>query len=486
MNKFLKTMISGVVALTAAAPAFALGRQPELKFNDGKFRIVQFTDLHWKPYAANCDTTKATILSVIEQERPQLAVISGDVVCYDPATDGWRQVMEIFEKTKTPFTVTLGNHDAEYLTKDSIYNLLMKSPMYVGDKGPESLHGCGNTAIPVKGADGTPAAVIYMIDSNDYQPVQKFGTYDWIHFDQIAWFRDKVADFAKGNGGKPLPGLMFYHIPLPEYAEVLTDDKTFGTMHEGAGAPAHMNSGMFASAAETEGVMGMFVGHDHDNDFVGMTRDVALGFGRVTGTEAYGHLKRGGRVIDLYEGKRKFDTHITTPDGAEPAWYYPSGLNEADAMSMTYLPAVPFKGKKNGVEFTYYEGLCKHTSHIKEDMKKKSGTMANFDITKAPADDHFAYKFRSMIYIPERGVYRFYTYSDDGSVLKIDGVTVVDNDGGHSVRRREGKVALGKGFHDLAIDYFENYMGQQLEVGVSSRDIEEMLIPDSWLFIPSR
>lgn len=481
----MKKIISFLIlSLFLSSSLFAKGNQPEMKFKDGKFRIVQFTDIHWKPYAENCATTEATIRKVIAAEKPQLAVITGDVICYDPATDGWRQVMKIFEDTKTPFTVTLGNHDAEYLTKDSIYNILLQSPMYVGDKGPENLHGCGNTAIVVEGSDGTPAGAIYMIDSNDYQPFQKLGHYDWIHFDQIAWFRDKVEELARGNNGKPLPALAFFHIPLMEYGEVINDDKTYGNMHEGAGAPGGLNSGLFASVAEMSAVMGIFTGHDHDNDYVGMTKDVALGFGRTTGAEAYGVLKRGGRVFDMYEGKNKFDTWVTTPDGKEPAWHYPSGLNDEDAARMAYLPAVKQKGRKNGVNYIYYEGLCKHTTHIADSMKRSSGVMKNFDITKAPAEDHFAYRFHTRINIPEHGVYRFYTYSDDGSVLRIDGKRVVDNDGGHSARRREGKVALEPGFHDLSIDYFENYMGQQLEVGFSGVDIDEQLIPDSMLFIP--
>ena len=31
-----------------------------------------------------------------------------------------------------PFVVTMGNHDAEHMAKDSIYDLLQKSPYYVG------------------------------------------------------------------------------------------------------------------------------------------------------------------------------------------------------------------------------------------------------------------------------------------------------------------------------------------------------------------
>ena len=69
-------------------------------------------------------------------------------------------------------------------------------------------------------------------------------------------------------------------------------------------------------------------------------------------------------------------------------------------------------------------------------------------------------------------------------MLLIDGTKVVDNDGGHSARRAEGKVALEAGLHELLIRYFEDYMGQALEVGYSSRDIQETPLPASILFQP--
>ena len=85
--------------------------------------------------------------------------------------------------------------------------------------------------------------------------------------------------------------------------------------------------------------------------------------------------------------------------------------------------------------------------------------------------------------MPESGVYRFYTYSDDGSRLFIDGVEIVNNDGGHSARRAEGKANLAAGFHKLELHYFENYMGQALEVGFSTKDITERTIAPSMLWI---
>ena len=94
--------------------------------------------------------------------------------------------------------------------------------------------------------------------------------------------------------------------------------------------------------------MGVFVGHDHDNDFIGIDKGIALGYGRVTGTDAYGVLTRGARIIELYESKYKFDTWISTPSGREAAYYYPSGLNSEEEQTMTYQPAKNVSPDKRG------------------------------------------------------------------------------------------------------------------------------------------
>lgn len=62
-------------------------------------------------------------------------------------------------------------------------------------------------------------------------------------------------------------------------------------------------------------------------------------------------------------------------------------------------------------------------------------------------------------------------------------ILVVDNDGGHSARRKEGTVALAEGFHKLEVKYFESYMGNTLEVGMSSINLPEAPIADDVLFI---
>ena len=168
------------------------------------------------------------------------------------------------------------------------------------------------------------------MDSNDYQPNKLYGAYDWIHFNQIEWYRKQSLSFTVGNGGIPVPSLAFFHIPLIEYNELAGDGKTYGNDKEGGVASSNINSGMFASILEMKDVMGVFTGHDHDNDYIGIDKGIALGYGRVTGADAYGVLTRGARIIELYEGEYKFDTWITTPLGRETAYYYPSGMNSEE------------------------------------------------------------------------------------------------------------------------------------------------------------
>lgn len=207
-----------------------------------------------------------------------------------------------------------------------------------------------------------------------------------------------------------------------------------------------------------------------------------MAYGRVTGKDAYGEFIRGGRVVELYEGKRQFDTWITTPEGKEFAYYYPSGITSIDEEG-PYLPAQKVQPKKQGVAYTYYEGDFEQTADMYAGKKVKEGVLSNFNISEAPAKDYFGYDFRSLIRIPEKGVYYFYVSSDDGAKLFIDGKEIVDNDGSHRLKYVEGKVALEAGFHEVKLLYFESYMGESLKVRMVGRSTDK-LISDDMLFLP--
>ena len=110
----------------------------------------------------------------------------------------------------------------------------------------------------------------------------------------------------------------FFHIPLPEYEKVRNQKSTIGSTVEEVCSPM-LNSGLFTSFVEMGDVKGVFVGHDHNDDFAGTLAGICLCYGRKTGyVAAYKEvLERGARVIVLEEGKESFNTWIRTLAGKE-------------------------------------------------------------------------------------------------------------------------------------------------------------------------
>lgn len=70
--------------------------------------------------------------------------------------------------------------------------------------------------------------------------------------------------------------------------------------------------------------------------------------------------------------------------------------------------------------------------------------------------DHFYVRWTGRIKVPRDGKITFFTESDDGSRLWIDGKIVVDNGGLHAMEEKSGDVDLKAGDHDLKIELFEN------------------------------
>ena len=112
------------------------------------------------------------------------------------------------------------------------------------------------------------------------------------------------------------PALAFFHIPIIEYKEVWGKEKTVGVKQEDVCSP-DINSGLYNSFLESGDVMGMFVGHDHVNNYIGCLHGICMAYGQATGRETYGEIGKGYRVIELYEGQRRFDTWIRTKYNAD-------------------------------------------------------------------------------------------------------------------------------------------------------------------------
>ncbi|MBI1933124.1 MAG: metallophosphoesterase family protein [Ignavibacteriales bacterium] len=290
----------------------------DLKFDKfEKFKIVQFTDIHFDiEDETESDSVLNNMTNIIVQENPGLVVLTGDIVTSKPVEKAWEKVTEPMRKKKIPWAVAFGNHDHEYgLTNKEIMEYLTTLPFNYSEAGPSDISGIGNYIIEIKSSNSKDVkSILYFFDSNAYTEEgdkAELGDYDWIKFDQINWYREVSKRYTKLNDNQPLPALSFFHIPLPEYDLIKKNPTIIGDRDEQVCSPK-INSGLYNAFLESKDVMGMFVGHDHNNNYIGTLNNICLAYGCKTGKNSYGDLEKGARVIVLFEGERKFNTWINT------------------------------------------------------------------------------------------------------------------------------------------------------------------------------
>ncbi|WP_455637885.1 metallophosphoesterase family protein [Parabacteroides sp.] len=292
----------------------------KLRFNaDGKFKIVQFTDIHWVPGNSASEEAAERMNEVLDAEKPDFVIYTGDIIFAKPAAEAYKRAFEPVISRHLPFAVTLGNHDDEQdMTRLQIYEYIKDMPGNLTGT-VEGLTGVTNFILPIKSSDGSKEAfILYMFDSLAYSMKEETKGYDWIKPDQIDWYTRCSRALTAKNGGKPLPALSFFHIPVPEYNQAASDENTLliGVRKEKACAPV-VNSGLFSAMLEAGDVMATFVGHDHVNDYVAKWKGILLGYGRFTGGKTVYHDVpdgNGARVFELTEGKRAFKSWIRLKD----------------------------------------------------------------------------------------------------------------------------------------------------------------------------
>ena len=308
-----RKLILGLTMLMCIGQDFA---QNTLRFKKGLFKIVQITDLHYKLGVKASEQGLACVREMVQTEKPDLVVVTGDIIYSAPADSTLSVVLKTFAQLGVPFCMTFGNHDYDFKTPAvALYNQMQKTPNCV----MPVLQGKNTDySLPILSSNGKrTAAVLYCIDTHNKPAIGGIGGYQWISHNQITWYRQRSMVYKQKNGGKPVPSLAFLHIPLPEfnYATANTQCPMYGSRLERAYSPS-INSGMFASIKEMGDIMGVFCGHDHDNDYAVSYFNVLLAHGRFSGGNTeYNHLTRGARVIVLKEGKREFDTWIREVGG---------------------------------------------------------------------------------------------------------------------------------------------------------------------------
>lgn len=284
--------------------------------DDGSFKIIQFTDIHFcKDNEADHHTTKI-VSQIIQQENPDFIIATGDTV-YGPDNVRYlEKALSPIIESGVPWSYTFGNHDTEDgAGADVLFPIITGFPNCAAYNADDSISGMGNHFLEVINHQGETKWVLFGVDSGAYNRMPQVGGYDYVKQDQIQWYKKIVSDF--GEKGSAFSTLVFMHIALPEYHEVWDTEKCCGEKREGIGCP-RINSGFFAAMQEAGHTKGVFVGHDHINDFYGSLYGITLGYGRAAGYNTYGQddYLKGARIIMLDENNTdSFVTYVRLEDG---------------------------------------------------------------------------------------------------------------------------------------------------------------------------
>jgi len=113
-----------------------------------------------------------------------------------------------------------------------------------------------------------------------------------------------------------------------------------------------------------------------------------------------------------------------------------------------------------GLSYVYYEGNWQRLPDFDNLVPVATGVQNDFSLVNRNRDDHFAFRFRATLKLPQDGNYYFFLISDGGSRLIIDNETVADLDGIHSMRWAYVAKNYSVGMHDLELQYFD-YTGRE-------------------------
>ena len=155
------------------------------------------------------------------------------------------------------------------------------------------------------------------------------------------------------------------------------------------------------------------------------------------------------------------------------------------------VPDGVFSGKPSptgGLGYRYYEGSWNMLPDFDALSPVKTGTSSNVNIGNRTAgrNDNYAFVWQGYINIPAAGNYTFETVSDDGSRFYFNSFysssasSTVNNDGLHPAVSATGTVYVSSpGAYPVAISFFENDGGEQMQLYWSGPGFGRQLIPDA-------
>jgi len=144
------------------------------------------------------------------------------------------------------------------------------------------------------------------------------------------------------------------------------------------------------------------------------------------------------------------------------------------------LPSLPVTAPRPGLRYRYRKvWACRHPDQqehypvVREGVVPAVGTAMGF-----PMDDKHAVTFTGYLLVPREGIYTFRLFSEDASRLRVDGITLIINEG----TDRSARIALRRGYHSLEVLHVQVGGTPRLRLTWSGPDTPEGPVPPQLLF----
>ena len=139
----------------------------------------------------------------------------------------------------------------------------------------------------------------------DYGSNNKKFKYDWIHEDQIQWFKQINTKYKK------IPSFVFTHVPLKEFKQ--TKELSQGE-HLECVDPSRHKTNFFNELVNAKNILAVFCGHEHYNNYCTKYKGIHLCYGQNSGFDFYNSKlpkKRGLRIINIdFNNMKTLNTKI--------------------------------------------------------------------------------------------------------------------------------------------------------------------------------
>ena len=251
----------------------------QIDVNSNSIKILQLTDLHL--YAGlHMTFTFEIIEKLVSSEKPDLIVITGDIVVSGSNKKDVDKLFKFMEQLQIPWAPVFGNHDDEGEYSLDELSIKYESAKYSLFKKGNVIDRHGNYYYNLVFDDENMFQLIFM-DSAEYGFSE----------DSKRFYEETILKSKEINNGVALNNFLFCHIPLKEMTTAVELYKTekligVGEVREKV-CIQEEDVEFFNLMKKYNTTKAMIFGHDHINNAKIMYEGIELCYGMKSSTASY-------------------------------------------------------------------------------------------------------------------------------------------------------------------------------------------------------